>query len=349
MEDNNLKPEGSPDETKPSIHVNEYGATKDSAVVVEEADRTVLLTENETLIIPKESVISVPPKNRERKVYAGMWGTTELVTVGVSMLAILTTILLFVLLVLPAQRELESNRAKVKDLDNQLTTAKSRYGNITNTEERVAELIRSVDDFETNYLAAETNGRTALYQQINGLIAAYGLVNTSGPDYAPLEIVDASRNAQPTENEKGRAKFVSIYPGQYITMSLEGSYQNLRRFIREIETNRNQFVIVSAIELEPSENKEEQNDPTKPPAEAVNQPGGVNPTTQNLPYGVTVNPNTFQRPGQQLPPATQVQQPQPAVKVDRGKTRGEIVTLRLELAAYFRRPNFQPQTASLER
>src|SRR5215218_3385213 len=125
MEDNNLNPEENSEETKPTIHVNEYGETKDSTVVVEEADRTVLLTENETIIIPKEPVISVPPKNRERKVYAGMWGTTELVTVGVALLAILTTILLFVLLVLPAQRELDNNRAKRDDLGNKLTTERS--------------------------------------------------------------------------------------------------------------------------------------------------------------------------------------------------------------------------------
>jgi len=346
MEDNNLKPEeNGAEETKPTIHVNEYGETKDSTVVVEESDRTVLLTEDETIIIPKETMIDVPPKNRERKVYAGMWGTTELVTVGLGMLAILTTILLFVLLVLPAQRELENNRARRDELDKQLTTAKSRYGNITTTEERVAQLITSVDEFETNYLSAETNGRTALYQQVNGLISAYGLVNTSGPDYAPLEIADPNRSNQQTEAEKGRSKFISIYPGQYISMTLDGSYQNLRRFIREIETNRNQFVIISAIELEPSENKEEQNDPTKPqPVSINNQPNGANPTEQ-FPIG-GVRRDTYNRGGQQFPPQTPQQT---ATKVDRGKTRGETVTLRLELAAYFRRPNFQPQSASLER
>src|SRR5215207_9967912 len=137
MEDNkNLNPEENTEETKSTIHVNEYGATKDGAVVVDEADRTVLLTEDETIIIPKQEVITVPPKNRARRVYAGMWGTTELVTVGLSMLAILTTILLFVLLVLPAQRELNNNRAKRDDLDKQLTTARTRWGNITKTEDR---------------------------------------------------------------------------------------------------------------------------------------------------------------------------------------------------------------------
>lgn len=333
MEDKKLNAENS-EETTPQIHINDLGTTKDSTVVVEESDRTVLLTENETIIIPKETMINLPPKNRVRKVYAGMWGTTELVTVGLAMLAILTTILLFVLLVLPAQRELDNNRAKRQELDKQLATANSRYGNITTTEERVGELIRSVDDFETRFLSAETNGKAALYQQINGLISAYGLTNTTGPDYAVLEISDPNRTTQQSEEQKGRSKAISIYPGMYVTMTLDGSYQSLRRFIREIETS-NQFVVISAIQIEPSENKEKEAiNQTQPAQVSTNNPGVPNQ------FG-GVNPNTFQQPNQLSQ--------NPTEKVDRGKTRGETVTLRLEMAAYFRRPNFQPQSASLER
>jgi hypothetical protein len=341
MEDNNLNKEENGAETTPTIHVNEYGATKDSTVVIEEADRTVMLTEDETIIIPKETMIDIPPKNRERKVYAGMWGTTELVTVGVSMLAILTTILVFVFLVLPAQRELNNNRVRRDELDKELTTAKSRYGNITSTQDQVNKILTSVTDFEAYNLAPETTGKAALAQQINGLINAYGLTNTAGPDYATLEISDGSRNNQQSDADRGRSKFISIYPGQYITMTLDGSYQNLRRFIREIETNRSQFVIISAIELEPSENKEEPNDITKPQQASINnQQPGMNQSSQfqNVP--------SYTQP-QQFPP--QQPQQQTATKIDRGKTRGETVTLRIELAAYYRRPNMQPQTASLER
>ncbi|MEP6900909.1 MAG: hypothetical protein ABJA66_04115 [Actinomycetota bacterium] len=338
MDDKNLKTENSEIETKPQIHVNELGTTIDSTVVVEEADRTVLLTDDKTIIIPKETMIDVPPKNRERKVYAGMWGNTELITVGLGMLAILTTILLFVFLVLPAQKELSDNSSKREELNNQLQTANSRYGTITTTEDRVNELIRSINDFETRFLTTETNGKIALYQQLNGLISAYGLTNTSGPDYAPLEIADQRNNNQQSEEEKGRSKFMSIYPGVYVTMTLDGSYQNLRRFIREIETS-NQFVVVSTVEIEPSENKEKQTtDQTVPAQVAVkNQPGNpnLNPNFPNNPN----NPTQQQGFNQQLPQLPS----QNATKTDRGKTRGETVTLRIELAAYFRRPNFQPQ------
>lgn len=260
-----------------------------------------------------------------------MWGTTELVTVGVGLLAVLTTVLVFVFLVIPAQKEFEANRARRDDLAGKWEDANRRYGSITTTEGRVNELIRSVEDFEAR-LPNETVGRIALYQRLNGLIAAYGLTNTAGPDYAPLETSDGTRRQQ-SEEEKGRARFASIYPGVYVTMTVDGSYQNLRRFIREIESS-DQFVVVSAVKLEPSENKEQ---PANQP-EAASQPV---PNTYQRPdqsFGQVNNPAGIQPyPGGPVP--QQQQQLPNAAKVDRGKVRGETVTLRLELAAYFRRPD----------
>ena len=317
-------PENS-EETQPEIIVNDYGKTIDSTVVVEEADRTVLLTDKETIIIPKEAAIDVVPKNRPRKVYGGMWGPTEIATVGVGMLTILTTILLFVFLVLPAKKELEQNRAERDRLEREFITARSRYGSITSTEEQVATLISSVTDFETRFLPIASNGRTALYQRINGLIGGYGLINTSGPDYAPLEIADGRSN-QESEETSGRAKYQSIFPGVYVTMTVEGSYQNLRRFIQEVETS-SQFVVISAVELEPSDgtNQNQQNQ--------KNAPQQLNT--------VTIQPNPVNPGGIPLgQPAAPIQTTK--TNVVRGKTSGETVSLRLEMAAYFRRPNFVP-------
>ena len=41
-----------------------------------------MLTDNETIVIEKEPFIDLPPKNRPRKVYGGMWGPIELATAG---------------------------------------------------------------------------------------------------------------------------------------------------------------------------------------------------------------------------------------------------------------------------
>lgn len=305
--------ENDPLNKEPEILVNEYGSTKDAAVVVEEADRTVLLTEDETIIVEKEPVFSIPPKDRPRKVYGGMWGPVEIATFGVSLLAVLTAILFWLFIVAPASRQLEENRAERDRLEAELASAKAKYGDITDTETQVAKLVSSVDDFEMRFLPAATTGRTSLYQRLNGLISGYGLVNTNGPAYSPLETLDITEQNE-TDEERGRAKYRSLFPGIYVTMTVEGPYANLRRFIREIETG-NEFVVISAVELAPSES-------------ASGSASSGQETTMVL------NPVTGQMEQQIVPRSTE----------PRGKTHGELVALRLEMAAYFQRPDREPAT-----
>ncbi|MFN6962646.1 MAG: GspMb/PilO family protein [Pyrinomonadaceae bacterium] len=309
-----------PAEQTPEIVVNEYGATRDSAVVVDEADRTVLLTPDETVVIEKEPAIDIVPRNRPRKVNLGIWGQTELATVFVGVLAIVAVLLIYFFLVVPSDRELERNRAERDKLDRDLGAATARYGSITDTESHVASLIKSVDDFQLSYLPAAENGRYSLYQRINGLIASNGLVNTSGPDYAPLEAADQGSAQDAGESERGKAKFRSLFPGVYVTMTVEGPYQNLRRFIREIETGR-EFVIISSIKLEPSDNQRQTpTGATQGPMQTSSGMDVANPTlAPSQPFATTSAP---QRP--------------------RGKTHGEVVSLRIEMAAYFRRPVLEP-------
>lgn len=329
MSENPLQPNASSNREEPpaEIHVNEYGATKDPAVVVEEGNRTVLLTNDETIVFEKHPQIEIVPANRPRKVYGGMWGKAELVAVGIASVAVLAVLLLYLFAVIPSNREVKKNRTESDRLQDELTSAQKKYGNITNTETQVAKLLTSVNDFELNNLPVAAVGKNGLYQKINGLIAGYGLVNTTGPDYVPLDTLDQN-SGQQTDEERGRAKFRSLFPGVYVTMTLEGSYQNLRRFLNDIERG-NEFIVISSIELEPSDSESQKSNAT-----AQNQPAAATqPMPPNSP-GFNGMPNpTLGRP---------VIQPQPQPQGPRGKTHGETVSLRLELAAYFRRPNFVP-------
>lgn len=324
MDEKPLDQTNAPAENESEILVNEYGDTRDSAVVIDEADRTVLLTDDETIVIDKEPRIDIVPANRPRKVYGGMWGQAELITVAFAMVALFIVAMLYIFMVAPANRELEATLTRRDRLRTELDLARSKYGDITNTETQVVKLMASVEDFESRYLPMASNGRTSLYQRINGLISGYGLINTSGPDYSPLETVDANDGVQ-SEEERGRSKYRSLFPGVYVTMTVEGSYQNIRRFIREIETG-NDFVVVSAVELEPSD-AEAGSDKQKPPVQSAQV---ANPNS-GLPPGFSGNPTIAQQ-----------QQPAPSAR-QKGKTHGEVVSLRLEMAAYFRRPNTVPQ------
>ena len=278
----------------------------DGAVSVDEKERTVLLTKNETIIVENPEEYSIIPNNRPRKVYGGMWGPLEVGALGAAMMVILMAMGVYFFLTLPAKRELEADRARKDKLEQDLISARNKYGDITNTETQVAKLVSSVDQFETTYLPVASNGRTSLYQKLNDKIHAYGLLNTSGPDYAPLEMADAAQGVE-SDDERGRARFRSLFPGAYVTMTLEGSYQNLRRFIRDVETG-NEFVIISSIELEPSDSQ----------SRAQEQETAV------VQDDMMMDPSMPGMPG-----------PQPRQR--RGRTLGEVVSLRMEMAAYFRR------------
>jgi hypothetical protein len=253
-----------------------------------------------------------------------MWGRNEIVSVGFGVFAFLLVVIIFVFLVIPSNRQLAAHKSEADGLETVRMTANQRYGDVTNTHTRAVELISSEEDFEQRYLPAAETGRNQLYQRLNSLISAYGLTNTSGPDYSPLETIDQNTNAR-SEEERGRDKFRSLFPGVYVSMTVEGPYQNLRRFIKDIETGQ-EFIVISTVQLVPSDN-ESQSQAPKPvqQPQTYDQPGRIQ----------TVNPSTGRPAVQQVPT-----QPQPLSPDYRGRTKGELVSLHLEMAAYFRRPNF---------
>jgi hypothetical protein len=292
--------------------------------IVEETTQPVVEVVSAPIAEPvtvAEATAAVAAHKRPRTVYGGMWGPVEIGSVAVSALALLLAVIVYFALVVPSNRELAHNKSEVERLTAEQLSASSKYGEITDTQSQVNKLLTSVDDFETRFLPTISNGQSALYQRLNGLIRGYGLVNTTGPDYAPLETVD--KNESQSNDEKGRSKFRSLYPGVYVSMTVEGTYQNLRRFIREIETG-NEFIVISAVELAPSDNEGQQ------------QPGGVKPPPINK-NQIKVGPDgkLVQAPN----PAVPVSQP---VERAKGKAHGEYLALHLEMAAYFRRPGFVP-------
>lgn len=298
----------------------------DPVVVIEQAQ-----TDEPIVVIEQIHPVTAPP-NRPRKVYSGMWGPPEIGAVAAGALTVIMALVAYFFWVVPSGHELAKNKSEADRLEAELISARTKYGEITDTETQVAKIVASIDDFESRFLPVTTTGQAALYQRLNGLIAAYGLVNTTGPDYEPLETADLNPG-QGTDEEKGRAKFRSLYPGVYVSTTVEGSYQNLRRFIREIETGR-EFIVVSAVELAPSdtEKKKEQPNQNANPVSAAVDVNPINPglngqNTRGFPPGF----------GPALPQAQPRQQ---------GKTHGETVSLHIELAAYFRRPTAAPTSAA---
>ncbi len=178
---------------------------------------------------------------------SGMFGVAEIIAVGGSVVILLTVLLSYVYFLIPARSHLRERQLERSRLQNQLRSSLDLMRQGQDTQSSVDKITESLDDFEDNRLPNRNQGRMSLYDELNQSIRKNGLRNTSGPSYTPLESLDSKRST--TGSKSASAKWQSVYPGIGVSLTVEGSYQNLRRFIRSLEASK-QFIIINAIELE---------------------------------------------------------------------------------------------------
>ena len=178
----------------------------------------------------------------------GMVGPAEAVGLAGSLLILLLVIVSYVYFLVPARSRLSRLQLERTRLQSQLRSSQDKVTQGQSTEATVQTITQSLDTFENQQLLGANRGRMSLFDSLNALIRKNGLRNTSGPSYVPLESLAA---AGASSSRSANTKWQSIYPGIAISMTVEGPYQNLRRFIREIEMNK-QFVIINSVELERS-------------------------------------------------------------------------------------------------
>ena len=182
---------------------------------------------------------------RERRVI----GPAEIVALAGSLLILVLVVVSYLYFLLPANSRLDALQSERSRLQTQLRDAKDVFHQGETTEAVVQKITQSLDYFESQQLLGVDRGRMALYDSLNVLIRKNGLRNTSGPTYTPLEA--AALKTGSTGTKSANTKWQSIYPGIAISVTVEGQYQKLRHFIRDLELNK-QFVIINSVELERS-------------------------------------------------------------------------------------------------
>ena len=176
-------------------------------------------------------------------------GPAEVVGLGGSVLILLLVVVSYLYFLVPANFRLDALQSERSLLQTQLRTSQEAVNQSETTEASVQKITQSLGDFESNHLLSVDRGRMGLYDSLNVLIRKNGLRNTSGPTYTPLQPSDAKGGTNGSRS--ANTKWQSIYPGIAISVTVEGQYQNLRRFIRDLETNT-QLIIINSVELERS-------------------------------------------------------------------------------------------------
>ncbi len=177
----------------------------------------------------------------------GMFGVAEVIGLSVSALIVLIVIISYVYFLVPARSRKQSLELERARLQNQVRSTQEVVVRGQDTQSTVDKITESLEGFESNRLANHAQGRMGLYDELNQLIRKDGLRNTSGPSYSPL--LSSTVKASSVGTRSASTKWQSVYPGIAVSVTVEGSYQNLRHFIRDLEASR-QFIIINAIELE---------------------------------------------------------------------------------------------------
>jgi Tfp pilus assembly protein PilO len=222
----------------------------------------------------------------------GILGPAELIALAGSGLILVLVIVSYLYFLAPARSRVEALKLERARLQSQLQNSQTLVRQGQTTEATVQTITQSLDGFESKRLVSSDPGRMGLYGSLNQLIKKNGLRNTSGPTYTPLD--PAGQKAGSSGAKTASAKWQSIYPGIAISLTVEGQYQNLRRFVRDLETDK-QFIIINSVELESA-------------------------TDNTSPTPVEGSPAT--------------------------SSRGQLVSLRLEMATYFQRSG--SETLSLD-
>jgi Tfp pilus assembly protein PilO len=251
-------------------------------------------------------------QSRQRSVI----GLAEIIGLSASGFLLLLVLCAYFFSLAPAHARLETLNNDRNALQRRLHISQEGLNSNVDAQATVATINESLQRFENERLADRSEGRMALYTQLNDMIRRNNLRNTAGPNYVALQPLGAEDQQQPgasavTKQRSGNAKWQSTYPGIGVNMTVEGAYQNLRRFIHDIEASK-QFIVINAVELESVKDTE------APP-----------PVVSTAPPGMPGDAGT-----KAIGPTTAT------------AARGALVSLRLDLAIYFKR-GAEPEAISL--
>lgn len=222
-----------------------------------------------------------------------MFGVAEVVALAGSCFVLAMVLFSYLYFLVPARSRIASlNRDR-----QQVLTNLEKLNGVVNTEQgsqqRVDKVGASLNRFETEYLMQQDQGRIGLYEELNVLIIKNGVRNTSGPTYTTLDPAG-------TKSMSGKSvvtKWQSFYPGISVMVTVEGEYQNLRRFIQDVERSK-QFVVINQVELQ----RAQQN---SAPASAED-PAAASAGTRSSLVSLQLNMATyFQRAGAENGPTVQ--------------------------------------------
>jgi hypothetical protein len=190
---------------------------------------------------------AAPPRPARKQ--RGPLGLPEIIALAASALLLVAAVASYFLLLRPQSvraADLKNERAQLEKL---LEASRGSVTQGKDTQTSVRDILGSLQRFEIEHLGQGAGGSTNTIKELHRLMLKNRLRISGGMTYTQLEETLPGAEKKPQREGSAQRTVQSIFPGVGITMTVEGSYANLRRFIREVEASP-QFVVINAVELE---------------------------------------------------------------------------------------------------
>ena len=183
-------------------------------------------------------------------------GLPELAALAAAALLLFAAVCSYLFLLRPQRARLAAATAEREGLQRQLQTMQGTLTENRDTQSSVREILTSLEKFEIDHLGIAGGGSTGVIEELYRLLERNKLRVSGGMSYVQLqEAVPGATPVRPGaaragEREGAQQRIVqSVFPGVGVTLTVEGPYPALRRFIRDVEASRH-FIVINAVELE---------------------------------------------------------------------------------------------------
>lgn len=176
----------------------------------------------------------------------------EIIAAAIALLFFFATLIYYFTGLKPAKENLAILETKVEaQKQTMLDNAQLGAAGAPATKDEAQEALNTLETFKAEYLKPRSQGRIALFNDINALAKKSGVQLTSGIDMRTDERLVSEQEDSETRRRKVEDA-LNVFPKETVEFSVFGQYANLRTFISELERNK-QFIVLDSINLTSTE------------------------------------------------------------------------------------------------
>jgi Tfp pilus assembly protein PilO len=182
---------------------------------------------------------------------AGTIRIPEIIALTAAVLLLLLAAGAYFSLLVPERSRLTALEQERAQLQAKLRASSEGVERNESTQASVDKIVTSLGEFETTVLASrDPQTTTAVIGELNEKTRRHNLARAQ---FSFSHIDEAAPGQTAAQAAAARAanasKRESVFPAIDISLTIEGPYGNLRRFIRDIEQSR-RFIVINGIQLE---------------------------------------------------------------------------------------------------